>query len=139
MRPPAPRPPPAGRDLYKRNLALIKPFLEEPAIALRSLRRLPSAAQQAGGGGGLGIGSLLGSRRSSGGSGAVPVQLFAEWTLTCYVQLPWAPYVRVEGTTTYTLNGDSNQARGVGAGPFACCLQVQNGCVHITRVQLWPF
>ncbi|EFN56530.1 hypothetical protein CHLNCDRAFT_144158 [Chlorella variabilis] len=74
-----------GRDLYKRNLALLVPFLWEPAIQLRSLRRLPAPAP--------------------GGS----AQLFAEWRLSCWVRLPWAPYVDINGTTTYTLNADGNQ------------------------------
>lgn len=77
----------AGRELYKRNLALLVPFLLKPAIQLRSLRRLPQPAAD--------------------GS----TELFAEWVLTCYLRLPWRPYICVNGTTTFTLNADQNQVR----------------------------
>lgn len=87
----------AGRDLYKRNLQLISPFLLDPFIQLKSLRRLP-----AGPGGPA-------SWQRGGIRSAAPVQLQAEWLLTCYVALPWRPYVSVSGTTTYTLNEDSNK------------------------------
>lgn len=77
----------AGRELYKRNLSLLVPFFEEPAIQLRSLARLPTPAP--------------------GGS----TRLRATWRLTCWLRLPWAPYIDIDGSTTYILNDDENQVR----------------------------
>lgn len=53
---------------------------------------------------------LPGFLAAQGGErGQAPVQLLAEWRLTCWLRLPWAPCVAINGTTTYTLNEDSNQ------------------------------
>ncbi|PRW51066.1 hypothetical protein C2E21_5369 [Chlorella sorokiniana] len=125
-----------GRDLYVRNLSLLVPFLEEPRIELKSLRQLPAEGRQQRRWrwqwqwpGLLGAGpnsrrsessgseSSGSSRNSSSGrnsnsssrGAAESSQLFAEWRLSCYVRLPWAPFVEVNGTTTYTLNGEENQ------------------------------
>lgn len=131
--------PPAGRDLYIRNLSLLVPFLVEPAIELKSLRRLqdrpsqrwqwpallPGSRQSSGsssGGSGNGGRSSSGSSRSGKSDAAAEgTQLFAEWRLTCYVRLPWAPYVEVNGTTTYTLNEAENQV-GLPSGCCGCSL-----------------
>ncbi|PSC75331.1 Adenine phosphoribosyltransferase 1, chloroplastic [Micractinium conductrix] len=119
-----------GVDRYKRNLALLVPFFWDAKIELRTLRELPGA-----GGDGLARwrallpwmrgGTSGGSNGGSGGSGGQaqqqqrrrqqqqqqqqPVRLLAEWRLTCWLRLPWAPYICVNGTTTYTLNEASNQ------------------------------
>ena len=132
-----PSPPLAGVDRYKRNLALLVPFFWDAKIELRTLRELPGA-----GGDGLARwrallpwmrgGTSGGSNGGSGGSGGQaqqqqrrrqqqqqqqqPVRLLAEWRLTCWLRLPWAPYICVNGTTTYTLNEASNQVDCVGGG-----------------------
>lgn len=74
------------------------PFFEEPAIQLRSLARLPTPSPR----------------------GAT--RLRAEWRLTCWLRLPWAPYIDIEGNTTYMLNEDDNQVgpRRGGEGPSGC-------------------
>jgi hypothetical protein len=73
-----------GRELWKRNLALLVPFLEDPSIELHSLRRVPGEGR---------------------GAGAV---LLAAWTLRSGLRLPWRPFVEVEGTTEYTLAWPGN-------------------------------
>jgi hypothetical protein len=79
------------------------PFFEEPAIQLRSLARLPTP-------------SPCGATR-----------LRAEWRLTCWLRLPWAPYIDIEGSTTYVLNEEENQVGrgGVGRGRVAACTRMQ--------------
>lgn len=128
LRPEAPL---AGRELYKRNLALLVPFLWDAAIELRALQRLPPGDLAGGGGGDGGSGAAgaaaqqqqRGQRAGewwrvllAGGSPALPgsqegapVRLLAEWRLTCWLRLPWAPFVAVNGTTTYTLGADQNK------------------------------
>ncbi|KAL4442443.1 hypothetical protein ABPG77_005027 [Micractinium sp. CCAP 211/92] len=125
-----------GRELYKRNLALLVPFLWDAAIELRGLQQLPPDTSA--GGAAVSSSSSSGSAAAGtdlqrqgqedqlaavgwqtslrGGSTAraaagrdAPVQLLAEWRLTCWLRLPWAPYVAVNGTTTYTLNADQNK------------------------------
>lgn len=86
-----------------RNLALLVPFLEAPRIELKSLRRLERPGRR------RRWPALFGGGSSNGSRPCAPQQLFAEWRLTCYVRLPWAPYVEVNGTTTYTLNAGANQ------------------------------
>ncbi|GAB4814613.1 hypothetical protein N2152v2_001659 [Parachlorella kessleri] len=125
-----------GRDLWKRNLSLLTPFLIEPQIQLKSLQRLPPLGtrqgrqqqqqQQEGPDRQQQqqqqqqrwlkqLTSLLPSSWlawAAGGATATrtePVQLYAEWLLTCYVALPWRPYVSVNGSITCTLNGAANQ------------------------------
>lgn len=148
--PPLPAPPPprgAGRELYKRNLALLVPFLWDAAIELRGLQRLPPGPLASNSSSSTTSRSLSSSSSSNaadaatqrqpqqaqpstwwrallgGGAAAgsaagqdAPVQLLAEWQLTCWLRLPWAPYVRVNGTTTYTLNADQNKVGAGGAG-----------------------
>lgn len=132
---------PAGRELYKRNLALLIPFLWDAAIELRGLQQLPPDTSA--GGAAVSSSSSSGSAAAGtdlqrqgqedqlaavgwqtslrGGSTAraaagrdAPVQLLAEWRLTCWLRLPWAPYVAVNGTTTYTLNADQNKVGSSG-------------------------
>lgn len=148
--------PPAGRDLYIRNLSLLVPFLVEPVIELKSLRRLQdrpsqrwqwpvllSGSRQSSGSSGSGSGSRGSGSRSSTRSGksdaaAEGTQLFAEWRLTCYVRLPWAPYVEVNGTTTYTLNEAENQVGLPSVGAAAGHLQggMRSAC-WACRGALW--
>ncbi|KAL4447868.1 hypothetical protein ABPG75_005087 [Micractinium tetrahymenae] len=134
----------SGRELYKRNLALLVPFLWDAAIELRSLRRLPPGSPAPAPGGGSASSRFPGGSSSDGTSAgasaaaeqqqqqpaaawwrallgdstsakatpeqdAPAVQLLAEWRLTCWLRLPWAPYVAVNGTTTYTLNANRNK------------------------------
>ena len=70
-----------GRELWKRNLQLLVPFLEDPSIQLTSLREVAPARGEA--------------RR-----GAV---LRAAWVLRCGLRLPWRPWVEVIGSTEYEL------------------------------------
>ena len=135
----------AGRDLYVRNLSLLVPFLEDPQIQLKSLRQLPaegrplrrwqwpvllnsrgstdSSSRSDSSRSDSSRGSRGSSRSSGSSASAESTRLFAQWRLTCYVRLPWAPFVAVNGTTTYTLNEQENQ---VGVG----CLQ---GVVVLSR------
>ena len=113
-----------------RNLLLLVPFLEEPRIELKSLRRVERPGRRwrwpalFGGGGG-------------GGSGAdAPQQLFAKWRLTCYVRLPWAPYVEVNGTTTYTLDEAASQVGAPSCGWSSTASQPLPATVHLPAVLL---
>ncbi|KAG2491666.1 hypothetical protein HYH03_010035 [Edaphochlamys debaryana] len=74
----------SGVALWKRNLALLTPFLEAPRVALRGMRRLGRDEE-----------------------GAEVVR--AEWRLTTGLKLPWRPLVDIEGATEYTLNQESNR------------------------------
>ena len=135
--PASPRPPcrTAGRERYKRNLALLVPFLLEPSIQLRSLRALPPPAPagaqsisggSCSGGGGEPLVAAAGQpqRRQGRQQGQqLARQLRAEWRLECYLRLPWRPYVGIEGSTTYTLSEERDR---VGAGPAG----VGVGCVR---------
>lgn len=58
---------------------------------------------------GSGVSSSSSSPSSSISGAAEGTRLLAEWRLTCYVRLPWAPFVEVNGTTTYALNSEENQ------------------------------
>ncbi|KAI7845986.1 hypothetical protein COHA_000531 [Chlorella ohadii] len=120
-----------GRDLYVRNLSLLVPFLEDPQIQLKSLRQLPaegrplrrwqwpvllnsrgstdSSSRSDSSRSDSSRGSRGSSRSSGSSASAESTRLFAQWRLTCYVRLPWAPFVAVNGTTTYTLNEQENQ------------------------------
>jgi hypothetical protein len=73
-----------GRELWKRNLRLLVPFLVNPSIELRSIEQLSEGSAE---------------------SGAV---LRAAWALNCGLRLPWGPQVAVNGTTTYTLASPEN-------------------------------
>lgn len=76
-----------GVDLWRRNLALLVPFLEGPSVQLRGLRRL--------------------GRQERGAQGAEVLR--AEWTLRTVLRLPWRPLIDIEGATEYTLNEESNR------------------------------
>jgi hypothetical protein len=90
-----------GRELWKRNLALLVPLLEDPAVELKELHRLPKGA--------VGV-AADGSVQFASGGAAAPTVLFAEWRLTCSLRfLPWRPYIDLNGTTTYALHVDCNR------------------------------
>ncbi|KAG2433404.1 hypothetical protein HXX76_008462 [Chlamydomonas incerta] len=74
----------SGTDLWKRNLALLTPFLEGPGVQLYGMRRLGRNEE-----------------------GAEVVR--AEWRLTTILKLPWRPLIDIDGATEYTLNGESNR------------------------------
>ncbi|GIL61425.1 hypothetical protein Vafri_15874 [Volvox africanus] len=74
----------SGVDLWKRNLALLVPFLEQPSVELRGIRRL-----------------------GRNDEGAEVVR--AEWRLKTLLRLPWRPLIDIEGATEYTLNPESNR------------------------------
>ncbi|KAG2449314.1 hypothetical protein HYH02_005469 [Chlamydomonas schloesseri] len=74
----------SGTDLWKRNLALLTPFLEDPSVQLYGMRRLGRNEE-----------------------GAEVVR--AEWRLTTILKLPWRPLIDLDGATEYTLNEESNR------------------------------
>ncbi|GIL87599.1 hypothetical protein Vretimale_14712 [Volvox reticuliferus] len=74
----------SGVDLWKRNLALLVPFLEQPLVELRDIRRL-----------------------GRNDEGAEVVR--AEWRLQTLLRLPWRPLIDIDGATEYTLNPESNR------------------------------
>ncbi|EFJ48987.1 hypothetical protein VOLCADRAFT_109744 [Volvox carteri f. nagariensis] len=73
-----------GVDLWKRNLALLVPFLDQPAVQLKRVQRLGRDEQ-----------------------GAEVVR--AEWRLRTFLRLPWRPLIDIDGATEYTLNEESNR------------------------------
>lgn len=73
-----------GRELWKRNLALLVPFLEEPSIELQAL-------------------DVVDLSNSSRGA-----LLKARWVLRTGLRLPWRPYVVVNGSTEYELVAPEN-------------------------------
>ncbi|PNH11130.1 hypothetical protein TSOC_002059 [Tetrabaena socialis] len=73
-----------GVDLWKRNLALLVPFLEQPRVELLAIKRAGRDPQ-----------------------GAEVVR--AEWRLSTYLRLPWRPLIDILGATDYTLNDQSNR------------------------------
>ena len=76
-----------GRELWKRNLQLLTPFLDDPSIDLLSLDRMDPSQ----------------SNRDS-----EDIVLRAEWILKCGLRLPWKPYVVVRGATAYVLDNEDN-------------------------------
>ena len=70
------------------------------------------------------------SSSSSSNGAAEGTRLFAEWRLTCYVRLPWAPFVEVNGTTTYTLNSEKNQV---------CSCAAVGTVGKAVRFPVWPY
>jgi len=75
-----------GRELWKRNLQLLIPFLLHPSIDLLGLEQIPS------GGEGEGRGSVI----------------RAQWILKTWLRLPWRPFIEVEGETEYELGMPGN-------------------------------
>lgn len=71
----------SGVALWRRNLALLTPFLVAPRVRLLSLTAEPEP-----------------------GGGTVRT-VRARWTLTCGLRLPWRPLVDLEGETDYLLGG----------------------------------
>jgi hypothetical protein len=68
-----------GRELWKRNLQLLVPFLIDPSIQLTGLQQLEKK------------------------DGSEIVKLRADWILECSLKLPWRPYIYVVGSTEYDL------------------------------------
>ena len=88
---PPPRTPPpqfSGLDLWKRNLALLTPFLIQPSLRLITLAPKAPAA--------------------GGGAAAMPAQLEATWALATWLALPWRPRIAIEGSTLFTLSAGRN-------------------------------
>jgi hypothetical protein len=100
-----------GRELWKRNLALLVPFLIDPAIDLVSL-------EQVGGPAGSFLGfpwspfidfnfALKGGRSSAGKRADLEIEqvaLDARWRLETGLSLPWRPLVILNGSTRYLLH-----------------------------------
>ncbi|GFR52643.1 hypothetical protein Agub_g15234, partial [Astrephomene gubernaculifera] len=78
-----------GVDLWKRNLALLTPFLLQPEVQLLGIRRLRG--------------------RSADGDEAGAVVVRAEWRLRTLLRLPWRPLIDIGGATEYTLNAEGNR------------------------------
>lgn len=109
----------SGLDLWKRNLALLTPFLIQPSLQLLALHQAgtggsaPASGSTAGGAAGTpaagsSTGAAAGAARGSSGSDQVP-QLEATWKLATWLNLPWRPLIAIEGSTLYTLNTDSTR------------------------------
>ena len=81
----------SGVALWRRNLALLTPFLVAPRVRLLSLAAEQQEPEPESGGG--------------GGGGTVR----ARWTLTCGLRLPWRPLVDLEGETDYHLGGGEGE------------------------------
>ena len=81
----------SGRELWKRNLQLLTPFLRDPSIDLLSLYQKRAESDQ-----------------QNGGIDDAPVVLRAEWILKCELKFPWKPYIEVKGATDYTLHSTDN-------------------------------
>ncbi|KAG7667749.1 hypothetical protein NADE_002611 [Nannochloris sp. 'desiccata'] len=107
-----------GRELWKRNLQLLVPFLIEPSIQLTGLKQLNSDPENStsdssnisnsSGGGGPSTGQELIETEEDDGKRLV--KLRAEWILKCTLRLPWRPYINVVGSTDYDLAyPDSNR------------------------------
>jgi hypothetical protein len=88
----------SGLDLWKRNLALLTPFLAAPsARLLRPIERRLTADR----------GAEEGQMKEEDEEEAV--ELVAVWALETWLKLPWRPRIAIEGTTVYTLNADANR------------------------------
>lgn len=100
-----------GRELWKRNLQLLVPFLESPSIELLDLIKLtdPIDPQDVTTAANASSNSSTSSTISSSGDkiprGAV---LRADWILRTGLKLPWRPYIDVRGSTEYELAWPEN-------------------------------
>jgi hypothetical protein len=112
-----------GRELWKRNLQLLVPFLIEPSIQLTGLKQLNSDIENSTSenssssssscvsvNGGLGTEQGLQDTEEEPVSKRAVVKIRADWILKCTLKLPWRPYVNVIGSTEYDLAyPDSNR------------------------------
>jgi hypothetical protein len=95
-----------GRELWKRNLKLLTPFLIDPSIQLRSLRKSNTKVVEVGVEDGA-VEEALGVEADSFDTNN-NVELLASWRLMTGLKLPWRPYIDIEGTTRYVLNEERN-------------------------------
>lgn len=93
-----------GRELWKRNLKLLTPFLIDPSIQLRSLTKKNTKMIEVGVDEGA-VEEALGVEDSFDDNN---VELLASWRLMTGLKLPWRPYIDIEGTTRYVLNEERN-------------------------------
>lgn len=91
-----------GRELWKRNLQLLVPFLEDPSIQLTGLKQLNIDDTIPEGDVRVGNGSVEEEE-----SGKI-VKLRADWILKCGLKLPWRPFINVVGSTEYDLAWPDN-------------------------------
>jgi Uncharacterized conserved protein (DUF2358) len=89
-----------GRELWKRNLQLLVPFLENPSIQLIGLKHLESADSSED------LSREQGSLEKENNNKIV--KLRADWILRCSLKLPWRPYINVVGSTEYDLAWPDN-------------------------------
>jgi len=75
----------SGVELWKRNLALLVPFLVAPNIELLSTTEVPL------------------SESEDKNLPATSCMLRCQWKLTCGLKLPWKPYIELIGETDYTI------------------------------------
>lgn len=114
----------SGLALWKRNIALLLPYLVQPRIELLGLRDLGPGGGDPGAPRQLQVGAAFfsggaarapwppaGAPRRRWPTARVPDPPQAEWTLQTTLALPWRPFVDVVGRTVYTLNADANQVR----------------------------
>ena len=116
-----------GRELWKKNLQLLVPFLESPSIVLLDLTQVGEDLSED-----LksnlsddSRGLLARSNKNSNGDGTtVPIDnnnnnnqksseargavLRADWILRTGLKLPWKPYIDVRGRTDYELSYPDN-------------------------------
>lgn len=117
-----------GRELWKRNLQLLVPFLESPSIELLDLIQMadpqdPQDSKDPGFGTSTNsegaVASVNGtstasstnnstSTSSTGDKAPRGAVLRADWILRTGLKLPWRPYVDVRGSTEYELAWPEN-------------------------------
>jgi len=100
-----------GRELWKRNLQLLVPFLIEPSIQLTGLKQLnrdhESSTRESSNSRSSVSGDLSKEQefieKMEEDAGRKVIKLRADWILKCTLKLPWRPYVNVIGSTEYDL------------------------------------
>ncbi|CAN8269676.1 unnamed protein product [Cochlearia groenlandica] len=75
-----------GTELYKRNLRLLVPFLEDASIELQNIDKNESSQRK---------------------------YIQATWKLRTYLKLPWRPLILIHGSTDYELDRDLKIVRHV--------------------------
>lgn len=104
-----------GRELWKRNLQLLVPFLETPSIKLLSLERVDDEKvveereEKKEENGNSTLEELKeDSNFNNKNSKQRGAMLRATWILRTGLRLPWRPWVEVEGATDYELKWPEN-------------------------------
>lgn len=94
-----------GRELWKKNLKLLTPFLIDPSIQLKSIGKNTKKNIEIEVEGPVGVEE---EDSFDDNNNNTNVELLASWRLMTGLKLPWRPYIDIEGTTRYVLNEERN-------------------------------